>query len=113
MNKIVFLAAAVLSLTACGTTNTVVRDQYIAVRNLKEVSTYCQSIPRVYSGVAYDFCKLHAKPVRVHDEGLSKIDGVTSVPFAFLDMLICIATDTLALPYTIHQQYHYDNIELD
>ena len=102
-----------LMLSACGTTNTVLRDEYIAVRNLKDVETKCYSIPRVYSGVAYDFCKLNAKPVLVHDEGISEIEDVASVPIAFLDMVICLVTDTLALPYTIVQQYRHDNIELD
>lgn len=62
--------------------------------------------------MAYDVCKLNAKPVRVHDEGLSKIEGVRAIPLSFLDMIFSAVFDTLALPYTIYQQHHYGNIEL-
>ena len=106
------LLVLMLSLSACGTTNTVVRDEYTAVQNLKEVKTYCESILRVYSGVAYDVCKLNAEPVRVHDDGLSEISDISGVPFAFIDMILSAVFDTLALPYTIYRQNRDGDIEI-
>lgn len=88
------------------------RDESNAVRKLHEVKTYCESIPRVYSGVGYDICKLNAQPVNVHDEGLSEIGDLQHVPFAFLDIIFSAVFDTLALPYTIYKQRREGNIEL-
>ena len=103
----------VINLSACGTTNTVVRDEYIAIQKLHEVKTYCESIPRIYSGVAYDVCKLNAEPVRVHDEGIHQIDNIEAVPFAFLDIIFSAVFDTLALPYTIYTQRRDGHIEFE
>ena len=113
LTQLKWLALAyALLLSACGTTNTVLRDEYIAVRNLHDIKTYCKSIPRVYSGVAYDVCKLNAQPVNVHDEGLSEIADIKAVPFAFLDIIFSAVFDTLALPYTIYRQSRDGSIEL-
>jgi len=101
-----------LLLSACGTTNTVLRDEYIPVQKLRELRTYCESIPRIYSGVVYDVCKLNAQPVNVHDEGLSEIDNIKAVPVAFLDIIFSAVFDTLALPYTIYRQSRDGSIEL-
>ncbi|PIE36926.1 MAG: YceK/YidQ family lipoprotein [Gammaproteobacteria bacterium] len=108
----VLIVLATTCLPACGTYTTVLRDEFVTVQNLKSVETYCTAIPRVYSGVAYDACKLHAKPVHVHDEGLSEIDGIRSVPFAFLDIFLSLVLDTAALPYTLYQQQRQGNIEI-
>lgn len=86
------------------------RDEYIPVRNLKEVKTYCDSIPRYYSGVSYDVCKLYAQPNNVHGRG---VDTVEAVPFAVLDIIFSAVFDTLALPYTIYRQVQDGNIEIN
>ncbi|MFC6479204.1 hypothetical protein ACFQDN_25540 [Pseudomonas asuensis] len=52
-----------LSLTGCGTINTVFQDDVTTSYKLRKQKTYCESISRVYSGVAYDFCSLNAPPV--------------------------------------------------
>jgi len=49
-----------VSLTGCGTAATVLQDEAEAAQGLRRQKTYCQSIPRVYSGLAYDFCVLNA-----------------------------------------------------
>jgi hypothetical protein len=51
-----------LALTGCGTVSTVFQDEADAAHGLRRQKTYCQSIPRVYSGLAYDFCILNAPP---------------------------------------------------
>ena len=37
------------------------RPRHVA-RDMRKQKTYCQSIPRIYSGLAYDFCVLNAPP---------------------------------------------------
>jgi uncharacterized protein YceK len=83
-----------LTLAGCGTAATVLQDDEDAARGLRRQKTYCQSIPRVYSGLAYDFCVLNAPPDPT---------GVL-VPLVLLDFALSGALDTLALPYTIVRQ---------
>ena len=87
-----------LLLGGCGTVTTVLRDDRIAVQELKARKTYCQTVPRVYSGVAYDLCVLHAPP---NSAGGLVLDGI---PWAFIDVPVSAVLDTLVLPYTIYQQ---------
>jgi uncharacterized protein YceK len=81
-------------LSGCGTLNTVLRDDVAATRELRKQKTYCQSIPRVYSGLAFDFCMLNAPP---------DMTGVL-VPLVLVDMTASGIVDTVVLPYTIYQQ---------
>ncbi|MBP1127417.1 MULTISPECIES: YceK/YidQ family lipoprotein [Pseudomonas] len=102
----ILLAASALSLLGCGTVNTVMREDHVAVQALKKQKTYCQSISRVYSGVAYDLCQLHAPP--------SATTGVwvNFVPLIFIDVVASGVLDTLVLPYTVYRQSTDGSIEL-
>lgn len=97
----------VLALSGCGTLNTVIRGDGVAARSLKEIKTNCESIPRVYSGVAYDFCKLNGEPAPVHTWGASE-----GAPGAVIDMLFSGVLDTVVLPYTIYRQRTDGNIAI-
>ncbi|KAF2408495.1 YceK/YidQ family lipoprotein [Pseudomonas antarctica] len=89
-----------LALAGCGTINTVMREEGVAARELKSQKTYCQSIPWVYSGVGYNFCRLNGDP-NPH----AAFDGqVNFIPFIFVDSLISGVLDTALLPYTIYRQ---------
>ncbi|WP_248751431.1 YceK/YidQ family lipoprotein [Pseudomonas sp. MWU15-20650] len=100
------LMGIVSVLEGCGTVTTVFRDGDVVARELKANRTYCQTVPRVYSGVAYDLCVLHAPP---HSgSGVSLND----VPWAFIDVPISGVLDTLILPYTIYRQNVDGSIEL-
>lgn len=105
--KVAFIGVAYLLVTGCGTVNTVVRGDAIASRNLKETKTYCESIPRVYSGVSYDFCTLYGAPAPEHAWQPSNI-----VLTVFFDFLLSGALDTIALPYTIYRQSNDGNIKI-
>ncbi|ONH54506.1 hypothetical protein BLL36_12600 [Pseudomonas cedrina subsp. cedrina] len=96
----------VLALGGCGTVTTVLREDSATVHSLKAKKTYCQSVPRIYSGVAYDLCVLHGPPNS--GSGVSLND----VPWAFIDVPISGVLDTLVLPYTIYQQSVNGSIEL-
>jgi len=86
--------AVSLALTGCGTAATVLQDDAAAAQGLRRQKTYCQSIPRIYSGLAYDFCVLHAPPDPT---------GIL-VPLVLLDLTLSGALDTVVLPYTVYRQ---------
>jgi uncharacterized protein YceK len=96
------LSIGILVLSGCGTANTVLREDAAAARELRNQKTYCQSIPRVYSGVAFDFCLLHAVPDPT---------GIL-VPFVLLDITVSGIVDTVALPYTVYRQGTDGNISI-
>ena len=94
-----------ISLTGCGTVNTVFRDDSVASDKLARWDSHCESIPRVYSGVALDFCALNAEPRRP-----THFDGQPSAPLVLVDMVLTGATDTVLLPYSIYLQDKSGNI---
>lgn len=94
------LSVVTLALSGCGTLNTVLRDDVAATRELRKQKTYCQSIPRVYSGLAFDFCVLNAPP---------DYTGVL-VPLVLVDLAASGIADTVVLPYTIYQQNMLGNL---
>lgn len=100
------LLGGVLVQGGCGTVTTVLREDNATVHALKAKKTYCQSVPRIYSGVAYDLCVLHGPPNS--GSGVSLND----VPWAFIDVPISGVLDTLVLPYTIYRQSVDGSIEL-
>lgn len=101
--KTVVLSGVIsLALTGCGTVTTVLQDDADAAQALRRQKTYCQSIPRVYSGLAYDFCMLNAPPDPT---------GIF-VPIVLLDFVLSGALDTVALPYTIYRQGTDGNIRI-
>ena len=105
----IYLLILIILLSGCGTVNTVLRDDYIAVKKLKTVKTYCPSIPRIYSGLSYDVCSLYAKPNHIHGEGSNDFG---TVPFIFLDSFFSTVLDTIVLPYTLYRHNEDGNIEI-
>ncbi|MCF5701336.1 YceK/YidQ family lipoprotein [Pseudomonas syringae] len=92
---------AALMLGGCGTVQTVVRNDQVAVDSLKKQKSYCGAVPRIYSGLAYDFCSLHA-PL---GEGVEADDYKNAaIPVVLIDAVISGALDTFLLPYTIYKQ---------
>jgi uncharacterized protein YceK len=99
--KVQVLMLAVLMLGGCGTVQTVVRNDQAAVDGLKEKKSYCGAVPRIYSGVTYDFCSLHA-PL---SKGVDADDyRNAAIPIVLVDAVVSGALDTLLLPYTIYRQ---------
>ncbi len=96
-----------LVVTGCGTINTVFRDDSVTSRNLAKSSSYCGTVPRVYSGVMYDFCILHAPPADSDNYGT-----VQNVYWPVIDSIASAALDTLLLPYTIVRQNDEGSIEI-
>ena len=96
------LSAFSLALPGCGTAVTVLLSEEEAARSLRKQKTYCQSIPRIYSGLAHDFCLLHASPDPT---------GIL-VPFVLLDLTLSGVFDTVSLPYTVYRQAADGNIRI-
>ena len=68
--------------------------------------SYCKSIDHVFSGVEYNWCKLHgtpnSSPNPQHSQGSFEYVGIDSF-FSFLG-------DVVVLPYTIYKQVSTDPI---
>ena len=87
-------------LAGCGTIQTVVRSDEVAAKDLKDQKTYCGAVPRIYSGVTYDFCYLNAPLEEGRD---AQVHGPAPA-LVLLDAVVSGAMDTLLLPYTIYRQ---------
>ena len=98
---------SVLIITGCGTVHTVILGDNVVKTNLQEIDTKCDSIPRVYSGLSYDFCYLHARPVSTY-EGPS----TNSAPLIFFDMIFSALIDTVLLPYSVYKQTQDGSIKV-
>ncbi len=107
--KTLLLAAIVLSTTACGTIDTVFREDAVASQKLKNLRSHCESVPRIYSGVVYDFCSLNGEPNTNKSLENSQINWV---PWIAVDFALSGVLDTLVLPYTVYRQNRDGSIEI-
>ena len=104
--KYAFICSIVVFLAGCGTINTVIRGDWITKRNLHQIETSCEAIPRIYSGIAYDICLLRGKPSQM-------ALWVAPIPqLIFLDMALSGALDTVVLPYAAYTQINDGDIRL-
>lgn len=104
--KLSLLILLEISVSGCGTINTTFRDDMVASNKLANWQSHCDSVPRVYSGAAFDYCTLNAAPRRSIG-----FDGYPAAPLIVLDMGLSGIADTFLLPYTIYLQNKYGNIE--
>lgn len=88
----------VAALTGCGTVQTLAPDQGKVSISYNDKKSYCQSIPRIYSGVAHNFCLMYGEPSK------TSYTAAADLPVWAIDTMLCAVTDTLALPYTISRQ---------
>ncbi|MCA1931326.1 YceK/YidQ family lipoprotein [Rheinheimera sp.] len=85
-------------LAGCGSVRTLAPDQGKVTISYNDKKSYCQSIPRVYSGVAHNFCLMYGEPSK------TSYTAAADLPVWAIDTMLCAVTDTLALPYTISRQ---------
>ncbi|MBB5210019.1 YceK/YidQ family lipoprotein [Microbulbifer hydrolyticus] len=98
-----FLSLALLP--GCGTVTTLSNSDAEIASNLKRQNSGCVSVPRVYSGVAYNMCKLNSNGSSVY---FLPVIGVYLV-----DSVFSAATDTVALPYTVYAQNQKGSLSLN
>lgn len=100
------LAVLVLALVACGTVRTLAPDQGKVKISYNNKKSYCQSIPRTYSGVAHNLCLMYGEPDR------TSYTTAAEFPVWAIDTMLCAVTDALALPYTIPRQMQDGSIRV-
>jgi uncharacterized protein YceK len=99
------LVITCIVLTGCGSISTIPKSSNEIKFDLTIKKTKCDFIPRLYSGVAYDFCRLHAEPEQFYNEAI--------LGFYLFDFMFSGVVDTVALPYSGYLQYENGNIELN
>ncbi|WP_462383767.1 YceK/YidQ family lipoprotein [Pseudomonas sp. Marseille-QA0892] len=100
--RIVWVAA--LALSGCGSVDTLTNERS-AANDLARWDSRCGAIPRVYSGVFYQFCNLNSPPRHQHDPK-------TSPESILFDMGLSAIVDTVVIPYTAYQQIRQGSIEV-
>lgn len=107
------IAVMVLSflLVSCGTFSTTFTDDKYTQNKLVKKESYCKTLPRVYSGVSYDFCKLHAQPVSSNRTSFGKTGSY--IPFIAIDLILSGVLDTIVLPYTVFEQVKKGSLEVE
>ncbi|MAD47666.1 MAG: YceK/YidQ family lipoprotein [Oceanospirillaceae bacterium] len=100
------LLAASMLLPSCATYTTLSNPDRKIASQLHHDQTRCSVIPRVYSGLSYRFCTLHAEPGKFSRNPASNL-----IPYALDGVLSCIA-DTVVLPYTIYLQINQGSLVL-
>lgn len=92
----------------CATTKTVNIPENGAIPiNHWNSTTHCDSLPRIYSGVAHNACfALFAERNNAAIYNSFEVGGY------ILDSVASAVADTLILPYTICTQYQRGNIEV-
>lgn len=106
MIKLLSGAALVLALSACGTVRTLAPAEGKVKISYNDKKSYCQSIPRTYSGIAHNFCLMYGEPNK------TSYTTASEFPVWAIDTMLCAVTDTLALPYTITRQMNEGSIKV-
>lgn len=91
-------------LNGCSTVHTISQ----AEQGLVMKGSYCHSIEHVYSGVQYNWCKLHGEPKQSPDPRSAQGD----FEYLGIDTLFSLLADTLVLPYTIYKQVSAEPIRV-
>ena len=102
--KKVLLPIIMIFFSGCGTTTTLTNVDSDIKSKLARSNSSCEKITRVYSGVAYDFCRLQSTP-----------DSSFYNPFlvAYLvDIPFSAVTDTVVLPFTIYNQSNNGSLDV-
>ena len=71
--------------------------------------SYCEEIPRVYSGFSYNLCLLYGEPSKRVNIGSS----LNSIPFVVIDSAFSLVADTVVLPYSIAMQADKGSIKVN
>lgn len=102
--KYILVALSLIALSGCGTVTTLSSSDAEIASNLKKQNSGCVSVPRIYSGVAYNMCKLNSNG--------SSIYFLPMVGVYLVDSVFSAATDTVALPYTVYAQSQKGSLDL-
>ncbi|ALM90413.1 MULTISPECIES: YceK/YidQ family lipoprotein [Alteromonas] len=107
--KILSLAILSLACCSCATVKTISPDNNHVQIEHQGKKSYCEEIPRVYSGFSYNVCLLNGEPSRRENIGST----VGKVPFFVIDAAFSIVADTIVIPYTAVQQIDKGSIKVN
>ncbi len=71
--------------------------------------SYCEEIPRVYSGVWYNFCLMYGEPSTRIYLG----NSTNKIPWFVIDTVFSAISDTVVLPYTIIKQAEKGSLKVN
>ncbi|MFA0811857.1 YceK/YidQ family lipoprotein [Microbulbifer epialgicus] len=109
MKKLLYLATTSILCVSCATVKTVNPNNNQIDISHEGHKSYCESIPRIYSGTSYCFCLLNSEP----SERVNRGSTINNIPLVAVDAVFSVAADTVVLPYTIFTQANKGNIEVN
>lgn len=109
MPKVATLLFLLMICQACATVKTVNPSGDHVDIAYYDKKSYCDSIPRIYSGVSHNLCLMYGEPSQTLNMG----DSFNGVPYLLIDSALSAATDTLLLPYTIYSQATKGSIKVN
>jgi len=92
----IFIALMYFVTAGCSTIHTLNN----AEDGLVMKGSYCKSIDHVFSGIEYNWCKLHGTPNSNPDANSAKGD----FEYVGIDSVFSFVGDVIVLPYTIYKQ---------
>lgn len=98
-----------LSTFSCSTIKTIDPPNNHVNISYNGKKSYCEKIPRIYSGISYNLCLLYGEPSKRVNVG-SSLNGI---PFVFIDSAFSVVSDTIVLPYTIVMQANKGAIKVN
>lgn len=104
MYRLALIAMATLTSGCASVASWTASDASLA-QFLQNRRSHCETLPRVYSGVVFDYCWLDSEPQRIY--------GSAPMVLLLADGLLSGIADTLALPVTLVQQHRYGDIPLE
>lgn len=105
----IFLALLALCTSSCATIKTIAPEKNHINISYYGKKSYCENIPRIYSGISYNFCLLYGEPSKRINIG----NSINNVPFVFIDSVFSVVSDTVVLPYTIAMQSQKGSIKVN
>lgn len=109
LRKGIIYAVLGLSASSCATVKTIDPPKnHINISHYGKKS-YCESIPRVYSGLSYNLCLLYGEPSKKVNIGSS----FNRIPFVVIDSAFSAVSDTIVLPYTLVMQANKGSIKVN
>ncbi|WP_237065512.1 YceK/YidQ family lipoprotein [Microbulbifer guangxiensis] len=103
--KAILIAPTALVLSACGSFTTLTKSDREIAANLKRQESNCETLPRIYSGVSYNLCKMNSNKNSIYFNW--------QLGFYFVDSVASAATDTIALPLTAYRQVKNGNLQIE
>lgn len=108
MKTIICITLALFT-TSCATIKTVEPTHNQVDISHGRYKSYCESIPRVYSGTSYNICTLYGES----NTSASVDTAKHSFHYWAIDSVFSIVSDTVILPYTIYSQIAKGSIDVN